>query len=196
MIDSKVERMIPLKPKITLRNCYLHFKTITKHKLVVTTLCFKMGLIKQGIYHDLSKYSWIEFSSGARYYQGYRSPIDAEKEDIGYSQGWLHHKGRNKHHWEYWLDKNKNGVFAIEVPFNYVQEMVCDRIAACMIYRGKDYNQNIPLEYFLKGTDRLYMHPNTADLLEKMLTIVKDYPLPKAFERIQQLESDLCSKSS
>lgn len=179
-----------MKRKIKLKNAYLHFKTITKHKIKVTLLCFKMGLIQQGLLHDLSKYSWVEFSSGARYYQGYRSPIDAEKEDLGYSLGWLHHKGRNKHHWEYWLDKKSTGIFPIEVPFNYVQEMICDRIAACMIYKKEAYTQSTPYEYFMQGTDRLYMHPNTAKLIEALLIIVKDYSLDDAFTKIKGMKND------
>ncbi|MEG0077392.1 DUF5662 family protein [Anaerorhabdus sp.] len=179
-----------MRRKITLKNSYNHFMTITRHKIKVTRLCFKMGLYKQGLLHDLSKYSWVEFSSGARYYQGYRSPIDAEKEDIGYSLGWLHHKGKNKHHWEYWLDKNKTGVFPIEVPFNYVQEMICDRIAACMIYKGKDYTQSTAYDYFMNGTDRLYMHPNTAKKIEELLTLVKEYSLDEAFKKIKNMRND------
>ena len=78
-----------------------HLSTITRHKIKVTLLCFRCGLYAQGIKHDLSKYSYVEFWAGVRYYQGNRSPIDREKEVKGYSMGWLHHKGRNKHHWEY-----------------------------------------------------------------------------------------------
>ena len=102
-----------------------HLKTITLHKLRVTRLCFKMGLIKQGLLHDLSKYSPVEFWAGVRYFQGYRSPIDAEKEAKGYSEGWLHHKGHNKHHWEYWLDNAADGIQPLEMPLNYVIEMYC-----------------------------------------------------------------------
>lgn len=69
-----------------------HLTTITRHKLLVGKLCFDCGLYKQGLLHDLSKYSWVEFSSGVKYFQGNRSPIDKEKEVIGYSKGWLHHK--------------------------------------------------------------------------------------------------------
>ena len=72
-----------------LKRFWGHFLTINKHRLEVMRLCFKCGLIKQGLMHDLSKYSFIEFFSGVKYYQGYRSPIDAEKEDKGYSLGWL-----------------------------------------------------------------------------------------------------------
>ena len=132
-----------------------HLKTITLHKLRVTRLCFKMGLIKQGLLHDLSKYSPVEFWAGVRYFQGYRSPIDAEKEAKGYSEGWLHHKGHNKHHWEYWIDRNKQcqGLFCVEMPKRYVAEMVCDRIAACQTYGAgkKKYTQRFADRVFPSG---------------------------------------------
>lgn len=158
----------------TYEKLYRHFMTITRHKLMVTYLCFKLHLFKQGILHDLSKYSWVEFSAGVKYFQGYRSPIDAEKADKGYSLGWLHHKGRNKHHWEYWTDKNPQGIFCHKIPYNYVLEMCCDRIAACKIYQKDKYTQASAYEYFIKGTDRLYMHPESAQLLHTILLMIKE----------------------
>ena len=59
--------------------------------------CFRIGLYKQGLLHDMSKYSPTEFLVGCRYYKGYMSPNNAERADRGYSSAWLHHKGRNKH---------------------------------------------------------------------------------------------------
>ena len=85
-------------------NAWGHFKTITSHKFLVMKYCFKVGLYKQGFLHDLSKYSPTEFMVGAKYYQGTRSPNNAEREATGVSTSWLHHKGRNKHHFEYWVD--------------------------------------------------------------------------------------------
>ena len=76
---------------------FAHFCTITKHKKLVLKECFRVGLYKQGLLHDMSKYSWTEFRVGCRYYQGTRSPNNAEREEKGYSSAWLHHKGRNKH---------------------------------------------------------------------------------------------------
>ena len=66
--------------------------------------CFRAGMYKQGLLHDLSKYAPVEFLVGCKYYQGDRSPNNAEREDTGISKSWLHHKGRNKHHFEYWVD--------------------------------------------------------------------------------------------
>ena len=83
---------------------WLHFKTITRHKLLVMHYCFRAGMYKQGLLHDLSKYAPVEFLVGCKYYQGDRSPNNAEREDTGISKSWLHHKGRNKHHFEYWVD--------------------------------------------------------------------------------------------
>ena len=61
----------------------LHFLTITRHHNLVMGYCFRAGLYRQGLLHDLSKYSPAEFLVGAKYYQGNRSPNNAEREDIG-----------------------------------------------------------------------------------------------------------------
>ena len=47
-----------------------HLKTITHHRHLVMRGCFRMGLIWQGLTHDLSKYSPTEFFAGVRYFQG------------------------------------------------------------------------------------------------------------------------------
>ncbi|MBQ8828170.1 MAG: catalase, partial [Clostridia bacterium] len=83
-----------------------HFMTITKHRHIVMLHCFKAGIVWRGLMHDLSKYSPTEFIPGARYYQGTRSPNAKERELFGYSKAWIHHKGRNRHHYEYWRDFN------------------------------------------------------------------------------------------
>lgn len=156
-------------------NIWGHLKTITKHKIAVTKLCFRCGLYKQGLLHDLSKYSWVEFSAGARYYQGNRSPIDREKEVKGYSLGWLHHKGRNKHHWEYWLDNAADGIQPLEMPLNYVIEMYCDRTAASKIYMKDAYHDGSAYEYFMRGYHHVLIHPNTKALLENILMYQRDH---------------------
>ena len=135
--------------------------------------CFKVGLYKQGLLHDLSKYSFVEFSVGAKYYQGDKSPNNAEREANGVSMAWLHHKGRNKHHFEYWIDyalDGKSGMAGMKMPVNYVVEMYCDRVAACKNYQKDAYTDRSALEYYNKGKAKYLMHPDTAALLEDMLT--------------------------
>lgn len=131
-----------------------HLKTINHHKKLVMEHCFKVGLYRQGLLHDLSKYAPSEFLVGCRYYQGTRSPNNAEREVKGYSSAWLHHKGRNKHHYEYWIDYSNNlekGIVGQRMPVKYVVEMFMDRIAASKTYQGENYTDRHPLEYYEKG---------------------------------------------
>lgn len=163
-----------------------HLKTINKHKIKVTQLCFRCGLYKQGLLHDLSKYSFVELRTGFHYYQGFRSPIDKEKEEKGYSLGWLHHKGRNKHHWEYWLDFGKDGLYACKMPTNYVIEMFCDRVAASMIYQKEKYNDASALNYYIQGRNRIIIHPETDALIYSLLEYLSIHGLDQTIEYIKK----------
>ena len=126
--------------------------------------------------HDLSKYSPVEFMVGVKYYQGNRSPNNAEREDKGYTSAWLHHKGRNKHHLEYWLDYDleNGGIAGMKMPVKYVVEMFCDRVAASKNYNRELYTEQLPLEYFRKGKAKYLLHPETAKLLERLLVMLAE----------------------
>ncbi len=167
-----------------------HFKTITYHKYLVMQGCFKVGLYWQGIFHDMSKYSPSEFWVGAKYYQGNRSPNNAEREAIGYSSSWLHHKGRNKHHYEYWIDYSTKdiagGMAPAPMPSKYVGEMLMDRIAACKVYNGKDYTSTSPWEYYKSGREKAPLHPETKRLLEKLLLMLAEYGEDRTFAYIRR----------
>ena len=167
-----------------------HFCTITRHKILVMKECFRVGLYRQGLLHDLSKYSWAEFSVGCRYYQGDRSPNNAEREEKGLSLAWLHHKGRNKHHYEYWIDisnHKEEGLVGNKMPLRYVAEMVCDRIAACEVYKGKAYTSAAPLEYYEYTKNYITIHPRTRALLEKLLHMLKDQGEEATFAYLRKL---------
>lgn len=151
------------------KNFIGHFTTITKHKITVTILCFKCGLYKQGIKHDLSKYSLTEFLPGVKYFQGDKSPISKEKEIKGMSFGWLHHKGRNKHHWEYWIDNSNDGFRVNIMPDKYIYEMWCDRVAACKTYQKDKYKEDSALKYFLNGNDKSRMGEDNANRIYFLL---------------------------
>lgn len=181
--------MVVMEKKAFFKRLSGHFITITRHKLLVTFSCIKCGLYKQGLLHDLSKYSPTEFFAGVKYYQGYRSPIDAEKEDKGYSLGWLHHKGRNRHHWEYWLDKKpgKKEIYCLDMPLNYVIEACIDKISASKIYNGDNYKDDAAYEFLIKGADRYCMHEHTFQRFEYLLGYLKDHGETKAFRYYKEL---------
>ncbi len=157
-----------------------HFITITRHIHYVRKFCFKCGYYKRGLLHDLSKYSLVEFFSSARYFQGTRSPIEAEKENKGYSMAWQHHKGHNPHHWEYWIDnigEYKNTP--IKIPYEYVIEMICDWLGAGIVYSkqkvdfDKPYSE--PLEYYNKHKHERIFHPETQSLIESYLRDISNH---------------------
>ena len=166
-----------------------HLKTVTKHRTLVMVHCFKVGLIWRGLTHDLSKYSPTEFRAGVRYYQGTRSPNTAEREAMGYSLAWMHHKGRNKHHFEYWTDilPGTKTYGPVPMPTQYLVEMVMDRIAACKVYKGKDYHDGSALEYLEQSRDTGLMHPETRAKLSFLLTMLRDQGEKKTFRFIRQV---------
>ena len=170
-------------------NAWGHFKTITKHKLLVMDGCFKVGLYRQGLTHDLSKYSPTEFLTGVRFYQGTRSPNSAERDSKGYSEAWMHHKGRNRHHYEYWTDLSREtGRYeSVPMPRKYLVEMVMDRRAACMTYQGKNYSPASPLNYLMGSRERLLMHPTTRQELEYILTMLRDLGEAETFAFLREL---------
>ena len=135
-----------------------HLHTVNRHRRLVRHYCFKLGLVWQGLTHDLSKYSPTEFWRGVKYYQGWRSPNDQERLENGVSLAWLHHKGRNRHHFEYWIDycRREDGTIYIggcKMPKKYVAEMFCDRIAACRVYQGDAYTDASPYDYYQRSKD-------------------------------------------
>lgn len=169
--DRKVETM----------KMWKHFCTITRHKMLVMKGCFKVGLYKQGLLHDLSKYGPTEFLVGCKYYQGYMSPNNAEREDKGYSSAWLHHKGRNKHHLEYWIDYgvskpgktgNRPGMCGMKMPIRYVAEMFIDRISASKNYQKDAYTDRSALDYYRKGIGHYLIHEDTAAMIELLLVML------------------------
>lgn len=188
-----------------------HLSTITKHRRLVRKGCFAIGLYAQGLTHDLSKFSPAEFLVGIKYYQGTRSPNNAEREDIGYSSAWLHHKGRNKHHYEYWIDYSSrctapdmHGMIPCPMPTKYICEMLMDRVAACKVYNGTAYTQSSALEYYQSGKDPAPLHPKTKAFLELFLNMmavkgeketylfVKEKVLPRAAEFDDKNNLRLC----
>lgn len=178
------------KQRITLKKTYMHFRTITKHRHQVIKNCFKAGIFRQGLLHDLSKYSPTEFWVGARYYQGYRSPNEGERDAYGYSLAWMHHKGRNRHHFEYWTDYSRetHQMSPAPMPTKYVIEMFCDRVAASKIYMKENYTDQSPLEYFNVRKDHRMIHPETAEILSNLLTMLAEKGEKETFKYIRKLK--------
>lgn len=150
--------------KITLGKIIKHFHLVNKHRFIVFKLSIRAGIPLQGLVHDLSKYSFVEFFEGAKYYAGDYSPIRNARKDIGYSKAWLHHKGRNKHHFEYWFDYDLDNP-AIIMPFKYYCELVCDSLSASMVYNGKNFTDHSQLDFYEEKRNDIILDPRFDQLL-------------------------------
>lgn len=192
-------------------NFWGHLLTVVNHRRLVRQGCFRIGLYRQGLMHDLSKFSPTEFIPSVKYFQGTRSPNNAQREEEGYSSSWLHHKGRNKHHYEYWIDYTTrgtpdaiNGMLPAPMPIKYIAEMLMDRIAASKVYSKDAYTDGSPLEYYKLGMEPAPLHIKTKSFLELMLNMlaikgeeftfdfVKNELLPKQIEFDNKDNVDKC----
>ena len=146
------------------------------------SLCFKVGLYKQGLLHDLSKYSPSEFLPSVKYFQGDKSPITKEKEEKGYSDLWLHHKGRNKHHWEYWIDRkpHTSNLEVMAMPYRYMMESTLDKIAASKVYNKDKYTDATPYDFFTNSLEYTLINPKTSKQISDLLLYLKENGEKKA----------------
>ncbi|MBR5755816.1 MAG: catalase [Erysipelotrichaceae bacterium] len=174
---------------MSIANFFGHLHTINRHRHLVMKMCFRCGMYRQGLLHDLSKYSPQEFIPSVRYYQGDRSPITREKEVIGYSFTWLHHKGRNRHHWEYYIDRKPKEaeLYVIPMPFEYMLESVIDRISASKTYGKDKYNDASTYEFFINSREYRIMNEQTVKEISYLLEYLKDNGEEKALDYYKSL---------
>jgi hypothetical protein len=175
------------------KNAVGHLKTITYHKYMVAKMCFRVGLYKQGLLHDMSKYMPTEFWNGVRYYaNGTQSPNNLEREAKGYSNAWLHHKGRNKHHFEYWLDydtdRTTKHLVGSKIPKKYMIEMFCDRVCAGKVYNGRKFRPKDVYAYYEGGIAKYLLHPESRAYLERLM---KMYAVKGETYTIHYIRKDL-----
>lgn len=153
-----------------------HLKTVRTHRKWVRYYCELMGIGWQGFWHDLSKYNPIEFFESVKYYQGNRSPIDACKEDKGYSDAWFHHRSVNKHHRERWTDHYDKGTSCIPMPMKYALEMFADFLAAGQAYQGEDFTFHGEYNWWKAQLDRnICIHPQTAKFITMAMMKLEEY---------------------
>ena len=167
-----------------------HLGTVLKHKRYVRRACFKMGLFRQGIFHDLSKFSPTEFFPSVKYYSGRLSPNAVDRKINGASMAWLHHKGRNRHHFEYWIDYSASSAeyaFGCKMPLKYVAEMIADRFAACVAYNKDEYSKGDAWAFYQRARDVIIMDKDTKAVLEKALTVMADEGEEAAFKYMKEL---------
>lgn len=165
-----------------IKNAWKHFCLITHHKWIVFKLCCKVGAPWRGIMHDMSKYTPAEFIEGMKYYVGTHSPITEAKRAKGYSKAWLHHKGRNKHHSEYWYDRSAPDKTPL-IPYKYAVEMLCDKMAAGIVYKGKNWTKEYELSYWEREKGKVKINEKTSQFITAILEQVAKEGIDKTYTR-------------
>ena len=186
---TQEEKYYLYKDKNFFQRYFGHLGTVLKHKRYVCRACFKMGLYRQGLFHDMSKFSFVEFAPSVKYFSGRLSPNAVDRKLNGASLAWLHHKGRNKHHFEYWIDYSSSSdeyAFGCKMPLRYVAEMVADRYAACVAYNKDEYTQGDAWNYYCRARDVIIMHEDTKALLEAALIKMRDEGEAAAFSFMKE----------
>ena len=168
MEENKIEY------KATFSKALFHLKTILIHKLWVFYYCCKVRLFWRGLVHDISKFSLLEFIPNIKYVRQGISPIDVQKQEIGYAPAWIHHKGHNSHHYEYWMDKFDDGTYTTRMPLNDVIELICDMLAANKVYNKNNATPETLLKYWNKQKYKSVMHPDTKKFVNTIFSGLYD----------------------
>lgn len=177
---------------------FKHLNLVNKHRWYVFKLSIKAGIPLRGLLHDLSKYSYEEFIISYKYFDGHKSPIKVMRNQLGYSTVWLHHKGRNKHHFEYWEDVTSEKRIGVFIPYKYIVESICDKIAAGMAYKGKSWTKEEPLDYWNKKIKNniVVKHPGSVEFTDIVLKKISDDGVDAGLKPkfLKKVYSEMCDK--
>lgn len=155
-----------------------YLKYVLEHKKNVFVECWKDGLYSHAFTHDLSKFNPKEFFPYAEWFYGYDGIYlkkQNNKEQLtngascvskryleckkGFDKAWQHHKDKNKHHWNYWHERN------LIMPVKYIRQMICDWKAMSRKFGGTVQ------EYYLKNYDKIKLEKDSRLILEELLDL-------------------------
>lgn len=165
-----------------------HLYTIGIHKWYVFKVCKDLNILWRGITHDMSKFSYQEFIPSARYFHKGVSPLKVMKIKDGYCLAWNHHKGVNRHHWEWWLDCTEGNLYSICPEWKDILEMFADWVGAGIAYNSGKFYQEEPLNYLLLRKDLNFMHPLLLNCSLAFLSAMADRGYNFAISTISQVK--------
>lgn len=144
-----------------------YFKYLLKHKYWVAHMLFQRKLFIQGIMHDMSKFKPREFIK-------YAEHLSTNKK-LDIKETWVNHIHVNKHHWQYWvLLSDEGNMQALEMPENYVIEMIADWYSTTICEKGFDRLQENVFRWYMERKDKLFLHQKTRQFLEENIIIVAE----------------------
>lgn len=152
-----------------------HLILTFQHKYFVFLFALRLGIPYRGFMHDWSKLSFEELLTSGKYYTGVQSPqIQERNANDNYSKVSVHHVGRNKHHWQYWVDYRGFNTLVYCIPYVYAVEFVCDSLAASRVYNGKHWERGDAYQYFNHYCDKCLMHPSIKEFASDCFAKFRD----------------------
>lgn len=128
--------------------------------------------------HDQSKSELDEYEAYDAYFYGNNKSYQVVQD---YRKAWLLHLHRNPHHWQYWVlinDDPKEGEILIEMPINYIWEMICDWWA----FSWAKGNLHEIFKWYDEHKKYMKLHTNTRKKVEDILGRIKEKLDEETFE--------------
>lgn len=119
--------------------------------------------------HDLSKSDKEEYDAYDAYFYGHNRSYSVVQD---FNKAWLHHIHRNEHHWQHWVlinDDPKEGEILLDMPFNYIIEMVCDWWSFSWA-SGDLYSI---FKWYEQHREYMKLSEHTRTMVEKILDLIK-----------------------
>lgn len=120
--------------------------------------------------HDTSKNEKDEYEAyDAYFYGGNRSYAVV----LEFRLAWLLHIHRNPHHWQHWVlinDDPEKCEIVLEMPYNYIVEMICDWWA----FSFAKGNLTEIFDWYDKHSKYIKLEENTRKTVEDMLGKIRD----------------------
>ncbi len=119
------------------------------------------SITEQISHHDASKYNEEEFVAYRKQFYPF---YENEKDEAAFITAWHHHMENNKHHWEHWVIPEVEKNIAIEMPYCYMIEMLCDWTAMSL-----KFNNNTVSGWYQKNKSKMILHSYTQEQIEELL---------------------------
>lgn len=120
--------------------------------------------------HDQSKYEKDEYDAYDAYFYGGNRSFEVVE---NYKRAWFLHLHRNPHHWQYWIlinDDPKEGEIVLEMPYDYIIEMICDWWA----FSWASGNLYEIFDWYEEHSNYMKLATKTRETVEYILNAIKE----------------------
>lgn len=119
--------------------------------------------------HDHSKFGEEEYDAYDKYFYGTKT----EEVKKNFNLAWLHHIHHNPHHWQHWVlinDDPGEGMTILDMPYNYIIEMICDWWA----FSWAKGNLHEIFKWYDAHKEYMKLSPATRTTVEDILAKIKE----------------------